>query len=101
VNYGKSADKAKQVAGIEAKGGKAVEIEADMSKAADARRLVKDTIKQFGRLDILVNNAEMFLYSPLVETTKEEFDKSLPSIPRARILRCRKRRASFRKAAAS
>src|SRR5439155_21148073 len=41
VNYGKSADKAKQVvAGIEAKGGKAVAIQADMSKIADVRRVV-------------------------------------------------------------
>lgn len=75
VNYSKSADKAKQVvAGIEAKGGKAVAVQADMSKAADARRLVKDTIKQFGRLDILVNNAGMFMYKLLAETTEEEFD---------------------------
>jgi 3-oxoacyl-[acyl-carrier protein] reductase len=75
VNYGKSADKAKQVvAGIEAKGGKALTIQADMSKVGDVRRLVKDTVKQFGRLDILVNNAGMFLYKPLLETTEREFD---------------------------
>ena len=75
VNYGKSADKAKQVvAGIEATHGNAVAAQADMSKAADARRLVKDTIKQFGRLDILVNNAGMFMYKSLLETTEEEFD---------------------------
>src|SRR6185436_1410615 len=65
VNYAKSADKAKQVvAGIEAKGGKAVAMQADMSKAAEARRLVKDTAKQFGRLDILVNNAGEFMAKP-------------------------------------
>ena len=76
VNYGKSADKAKEVvAGIEAKGGKAVAIQADMSKVADVGRLVKDTVKNFGRLDILVNNAGMFMYKPLAETTEEEFDR--------------------------
>ena len=76
VNYAKSADKAKQVvAGIEAKGGKAVAMQADMSKAAEARRLVKDTVNQFGRLDILVNNAGDFLAKPLVETTEDEFDR--------------------------
>ena len=75
VNYGKSADKAKQVvAGIEAKGGKALAIQADMSRVVDVSRLVKDTVKTFGRLDILVNNAGMFLYKPLIETTEEEFD---------------------------
>jgi 3-oxoacyl-[acyl-carrier protein] reductase len=76
VNYAKSADKAKQVVvGIESKGGKAVAMQADMSKAAEARRLVKDTVKQFGRLDILVNNAGDFLAKPLAETTEEEFDR--------------------------
>ena len=75
VNYGKSADKAKQVvAGIEARGGKALTIQADMSKVGDVGRLIKDTVKQFGRLDILVNNAGMFMYKPLLETTEEEFD---------------------------
>ena len=76
VNYSKSADKAKQVvADIEARGGKAVAIQADMSQVADARRLVQDTVTKFGRLDILVNNAGMFMYKPLVETTEEEFDR--------------------------
>src|SRR5438309_11599235 len=76
VNYGKSADKAKQVvAGIVSKGGNAVAIQADMSKVSDARRLVRETVQRFGRLDILVNNAGMFMYKPLVETTEEEFDR--------------------------
>src|SRR5215510_8867685 len=76
VNYGKSADKAKQVvAGIEAKGGKAVAVQADMSKVGDVRRLVKNTVKRFGRLDILVNNAGMAIMKPLVETTEQEFDQ--------------------------
>lgn len=76
VNYGKSADKARQVvAGIEAKGGKAVAVQADMSKAAYARWLVKETVKEFVRLDILVNNAGMFQSNPLEETTEEEFDR--------------------------
>jgi len=76
VNYGKSADKAKQVvAGIEAKGGKAVAIQADMSKVGDAGRLVKDTVKRFGRLDILVNNAGMFMFKLLADMSEEEFDR--------------------------
>src|SRR6478672_12722638 len=56
VNYGKSADKAKAVVTcIEAKGGKAIAVQADMSNIADVARLVKDTVKKFSRLDILVN----------------------------------------------
>lgn len=76
VNYGKSAEKARQVvAGIEAKGGKAVAVQADMSRTADARRLVTDTVKQFGRLDILVNNAGMYMGNPVADTTEDEFDR--------------------------
>ncbi|HYM37871.1 MAG TPA: glucose 1-dehydrogenase [Nitrospiraceae bacterium] len=76
VNYAKSADKAKQVVtGIEAKGGRAVAMQADMSRTAEARRLVKDTVKQFGRLDILVNNAGEFLPKPMADTTEEEFER--------------------------
>jgi 3-oxoacyl-[acyl-carrier protein] reductase len=76
VNYGKSADKAKKVvAGIEAKGGKALAVQADMSNIRDVGRLVKDTVKTFGRLDILVNNAGMFMFKNLAETTEEEFDR--------------------------
>ena len=76
VNYGKSADRAKAVVtGIESKGGKAVAIQTDMSKIADVRRLVRETVQRFGRLDILVNNAGMVIFKPLVETTEQEFDQ--------------------------
>jgi len=76
VNYGKSADKAKEVvANIEAKGGEAVAIQADMSRIEEVRRLFEDTIRQFGRLDILINNAGIFISKTLAETTEEEFDR--------------------------
>ena len=76
VNYGRSAEKAQQVVtGIQAKGGKAVAVQADMSQVVEARRLVIETVKQFGRLDILVNNAGKFMSKSLMETTEEEFDQ--------------------------
>lgn len=76
VNYGTSGEKAQQVVtGIQAKGGKAVAVQADMSQVAEARRLVIDTVEQFGRLDILVNNAGRFMARPLLETTEDDFDQ--------------------------
>lgn len=76
VNYGTSGEKAQQVVtGIQAKGGKAVAVQADMSQVAEARRLVIDTVEQFGRLDILVNNAGRFMTRPLLETTEDDFDQ--------------------------
>jgi 3-oxoacyl-[acyl-carrier protein] reductase len=76
VNYARSREKAQQVvAGIQAKGGKAVAIQADLSLVADAHRLVIDTVTQFGRLDILVNNAGKFMPKLLVDMTEAEFDQ--------------------------
>ncbi len=76
VNYAAKADAAKKVvAGIEAKGGRAVAIQADVSNVAEVRRLFKETLKLFKRLDILINNAGIFLYKSLGETTEEDFDR--------------------------
>jgi 3-oxoacyl-[acyl-carrier protein] reductase len=42
---------------IEAKGTKALALQADVTSEADVRRMVEETLARFGRLDILVNNA--------------------------------------------
>jgi 3-oxoacyl-[acyl-carrier protein] reductase len=76
LNYGKSVEKAKAIAAeIESKGGKALAMQADMSEVREARRLVRDTVQRFGRLDILVNNAAISFNKTLLETTEQEFDQ--------------------------
>jgi 3-oxoacyl-[acyl-carrier protein] reductase len=45
------------VRGLLDKGGRAVSVQADVSRAEDVQRLVQTAMKTFGRLDILVNNA--------------------------------------------
>lgn len=58
VNYNRSADAAQEVVNqIQAKGGEAVAIQADVSDFKNAQRLVKEATAAFGRIDILVNNA--------------------------------------------
>jgi 3-oxoacyl-[acyl-carrier protein] reductase len=58
VNYAKSADGANEaVAAIQAAGGEAAALQADVSDFKAATDLIKSTIEKFGRLDILVNNA--------------------------------------------
>ena len=75
VNYRQSADKARQVvASIQAKGGQALAVQADMSVTAEARRLITDTVAQCGRLDILINNAGKFVPKAFAETTEADFD---------------------------
>ncbi|HVI30294.1 glucose 1-dehydrogenase [Hansschlegelia sp.] len=74
VNY--ASDKAgaeKVVAEITAKGGRAVAVHADMSKAADVRRLFDETAKAFGELDVLVNNAGVYQFAALEEVTEEQY----------------------------
>lgn len=78
VNYARSADEARSVvAGIERKGGKAISIQADASVVADIRRLFRETIAKFGRVDIVVNNAGAPPNPrPIADVTEEDFDST-------------------------
>jgi len=60
---------------ISESGGKAIFLQADVAQQQDAQRIVEETVKAFGRLDILFNNAGMTTTTRLHETTGEEFDR--------------------------
>src|SRR6266581_6744411 len=61
VNYSSSKQGADRVvAEIVKKGGKAVAVQGDVSKASDVQRLFAETQKAFGKLDVLVNNAGVY-----------------------------------------
>jgi len=76
VNYASSKEGADRVvAEITGKGGKAVAVQGDVSKAADVQRLFKETQKTFGSLDVLVNNAGVYKFEPLEAVTEEEFHR--------------------------
>jgi 3-oxoacyl-[acyl-carrier protein] reductase len=76
VNYASSREGADRVvAEIVGKGGKAVAVKADVSKAADVGRLFDETKKAFGSLDVLVNNAGVYRFAPLEEVTEDEFHR--------------------------
>lgn len=74
VNYasGKS-DAEKVVEEIEAQGGKAIAIQADMSKSADVKRLFDEAKLEFGSIDILVNNAGVAVFQMIDDLTEEAF----------------------------
>jgi 3-oxoacyl-[acyl-carrier protein] reductase len=61
--------------GIRASGGKAIAVKADVSKAKDAQALIDDTLKAFGRLDVLVNNSGVYEFAPIEGVTEESFDR--------------------------
>ena len=78
VNYARSGGEARDVVtGIEAKGGKAIAIQADVSAVSDIRRLFRETITKFGRVDIVVNNAgDSANPTPIAEVTEDDFDST-------------------------
>ena len=54
-------------------GGAAIAIKTDITKAADAERMVAETVRRFGRLDIIYNNAGIGNAKPVHEMTEEEW----------------------------
>ncbi len=78
VNFSQGANNAAAVvAGIEAVGGSAFAVGADVSRSADVRRLVDQALDRFGRVDILVNNAGVMIPKGVLETTEEDWDLTI------------------------
>ncbi|CAN5398910.1 glucose 1-dehydrogenase [soil metagenome] len=76
VNYASSKAGADEVvAAITKAGGKAVAVGGDVSKAADAQGILAAAIKQYGRLDILVNNSGVYEFAPVEQITEAQFHK--------------------------
>jgi len=76
VNYAASqAGADRVVAEIVAKGGKAVAVQGDVSKASDVQRIFAETRKAFGTLDVLVNNAGVYEFGALADITEEHFHR--------------------------
>ncbi len=65
------------LAQVEATGRRGVLIQADISHADQARRLIDDAVHQLGPLDILVNNAGIEKRAPFVEVTEADYDEVL------------------------
>ncbi|HXM18919.1 MAG TPA: SDR family oxidoreductase [Candidatus Tumulicola sp.] len=59
---------------VEALGGRALAVRADVRNDEDVRALVDQTIERFGRLDILVNNAGALWWEQVIETPPKRFD---------------------------
>jgi len=58
-------------------GGAAIGIQADVSREADAARLVRETVSRWGRLDILVNNAGIDLVAAVEDTGADDWQRML------------------------
>jgi 3-oxoacyl-[acyl-carrier protein] reductase len=76
VNYASDKKGAEAVvASIAKAGGKAVAVQSDVSSSAGAQTLVDTAIEKFGRLDVLVNNAGIYQFTPIEAVDEESFHR--------------------------
>jgi len=90
VHYNSSEAAARQVAtDVAAAGGSAEVFQADLMQAAEPARLVQAVQKQFGRIDVLINNAgDVFKRKPFAEWTAAEYDAILQLNVRSVVAMC-------------
>ena len=62
------------IARVEAAGGRAVGVQADVSRVADLNTLVQTAVDTYGRLDVLINNAGIETRTSLLDTSEADFD---------------------------
>lgn len=76
VNYATSKEGAEKIVdAIKSGGGNAVAVKGDVSKSDDAKGIIDAAIKNFGRLDILVNNSGVYEMKSLEEITEEHYKR--------------------------
>ena len=74
INYRKSIEQVEELLKlIKDNGGEAIAIQADISKEEEAKKLIGETVKHFGRLDIIVNNAGVTKDNLLMRMTETDF----------------------------
>lgn len=76
VNYASSREGADRVVEeIVKAGGTAIAVQGDVSKQADVDRIFAETQQNYGRVDVLVNNAGVYEFSPLEGVTEDHFHR--------------------------
>ncbi|WP_201005710.1 SDR family NAD(P)-dependent oxidoreductase [Paenibacillus glycanilyticus] len=71
----KANDAARLIEQIQINGGSVIAVQTDVSKDEEVRRLMQETVLQFGRIDIVVNNAAAIMPKYLEEVEEEEWDR--------------------------
>lgn len=76
IDYIKDAEEtASLIKHVEALGGKAIGVKADVSKVADLQGMIDKAVSLFGQLDVLVNNAGIETRTSILDTTEEQYDR--------------------------
>jgi len=74
---------------IKSKGAKAIFIRADVTKSKDVQELVQKTVQEFGRIDVLYNNAGIDLMGTVLDTTEEQWDRVINTNLKSVFLTCK------------
>jgi 3-oxoacyl-[acyl-carrier protein] reductase len=78
VNYSKSEKEALAVVDeIKRDGGRAIHLQADVSKSDDVRRMVQKTVQEYNGVDILVNNAGVHFAKDFFDITEDEWNRTI------------------------
>ncbi|WP_312115636.1 SDR family oxidoreductase [Brevibacillus reuszeri] len=76
INYNSNKSLAEEaVRHIQSEGGEAVAISADLSKVAEVNKLIEESLRVYGKIDVLINNAGLMITKPLEAVTEEDFDR--------------------------
>jgi len=76
VNYINSDELAQQICqDIERGGGRAIPLRADVAKLNEVQKMVDTVLKEFGKIDVLVNNAGAITVNKLINTTLEDWNR--------------------------
>lgn len=70
-------------------GGECLSVVADVRKSKNIKSVVDKTLKKFGRIDILINNAGIAILKPLHETTESEWDDVIDTNLKGTFLFCK------------
>ena len=78
VDYRSHPDEAKEIVEqVERFGGKAISVHADVSSPEDVKNLIQKAVEEFGRLDVMINNAGMEEKMPFLETPLDVWNKTI------------------------
>lgn len=62
---------------IKGAGGEAIAVKCDVTKKEEVDEMVRKTVEEFGKVNILVNNAGIVQFKPFLELTEEDWDRTL------------------------
>ncbi len=78
------------VEAMRAAGGEAIFVKTDVTQRAEVKAMVDETLRRYGRVDILVNSAGIFIRNPITEVSDEEWERVMNLNLRGYFYTCRR-----------